>query len=60
MHKLSNCETRDTISIDQWFDRTGNVHSHTTKHHTKSMNKQWIVTQISVCPVPKQAAGADY
>ena len=25
---LNNCEIRDTIERDQWFDRTVNVHSH--------------------------------
>ena len=27
-HMLNNCEIRNTIVRDQWFDRTGNLHIH--------------------------------
>ena len=38
-HMLNNCELRDTIARDQWFDTTRNMYNHNKKESDKGNEK---------------------
>ena len=57
---FNSCDTRDTISSYQWFDRTGNMHRGHQQASENGDEKKWKVTQMSVLLTQKQAAGAYY